>query len=489
MSDKSGKATIPLALLAAMITAWISCMAFNSQMLYAAVGVTALTIVAVPMFVQERIDWFSPWTFVVLSVAIGCAARGICMSFGWPDEYDIDYFFLLGEDPHFFFLPLMYLLLGLGCLTAGYFSFTFPNVRLGWLSGRLRWNVLRMRAVLTVAVLLSLVATAQYIRNTGGFSSDVISAKRTVVFDIDIRGDDEFNQYGYLRQMAKLANFAYLTLLGYSLYYVRAFSPLRLAVLGGLLIVACALPFYSSSRLPIMWTFFGSVALLWYSGRRISLGHLASVSCVALVVFYGMTAIRGKREATHLRENSLVESIVDAAVIHRNFLGISKTAHVINSIPSVLDYQYGKTIAVWSLSPIPRKLWKNKPMIHSGPLIGSKVYGNNVSGVPPGMFAELFWNFQLPGIVCGAFALGIGLRFVAEVFRPKQGGNLPLTLVYVIGPMRLGFEMAGNSIGFGLMKVLVDAASMAILLFLVLDRQMVLKVRSRPGALPLRRAA
>ena len=126
MNENSTKAIVLSSLLFATIGCWIACLGFNFEMLYAAVGVTALTIVTVPMIVERRFDWFSPWTFVVLSVAVGCAARGICMSLGWPDAYDIDQFFLLGEDPHFFVRPSLYLLLGLAW---GNVKERYPNVR------------------------------------------------------------------------------------------------------------------------------------------------------------------------------------------------------------------------------------------------------------------------------------------------------------------------------------------------------------------------
>ena len=465
------------------ISCWIACGAYDYELLHAAVGMSAFTIVAVPMLLQPRIDWFSPWSFVIVSVGIGCGARGVCMSLAWPDAYDIDYFFLLGKEPAFFVVPYAYLLFGLICLTLGYFSQQFPHIKRRHLAKSLRWNIPRLNFVLATVVIIAAFATLQYIRNTGGFNSAVISGKRTVIYDIDIQGDSEFNQYGYLRQLAKLANFAYLTLLGYTLFYVRRISAIRTAILTVLLFVACAFPFYSSSRLPIMWTFVGSAALLWYSGRAIQIGKLAAIGVVGLLVFYGMTEIRGKSDVRQqIGDSGILGSLVDGLVIHRNFMGLSKTAHIINSIPSELNYEYGRTIAVWAVSPIPRRIWPNKPMVHTGPIIGNRVYGNNVSGVPPGMFAELFWNFHVAGVVLGSLALGILLRFVGEVFRPRPGHDLPLALIYVIGPMRLGFEMAGNSVGFGLMKVIVDSASMALVLLLVLDHQRVIAPTAKTQA-------
>ena len=490
MNDHSAKVFALLSLLMTTVGFWLACIGYDYEMFYGAAGMTALAIVAVPMIVRPRIDWFSPWTFVVVTVALGCAARGICMSFRWPDEYQIDFLFLLGEDPQFFVLPTFYLLLGLSCLSLGYFQARFPSAQSNRQLSSLRWNGPRMNVVLGVVVVVSVLATIQYIRNTGGFASGVLSGKRTLIYDIDVQGDSEFNQYGYLRQTAKLANFAYLTLLGYSLFYVRRLSLIRLAVLGVLLVLACILPFYSSSRLPIVWTFCGSGALLWYSGRHVTLEKVIPIACLGMLVFIGMTVIRGKQDAgQHLRDATTAESLVDGLVIHRNFMGIAKTAHIINAVPSELNYQYGKSIGVWALSPIPRRLWANKPMVHTGPLIGHTIYGNNVSGVPPGMIAELYWNFHLFGVVIGSFLLGTGLRWIGEVFRPRPGKDLPLALVYVIGPMRLGCEIAGNSVGFGLMKVLVDSVSMALILLLVLDRRVVISAVRRPSVPKMKRAA
>ncbi len=490
MTDNSPKLFLLFLLPMVAVGFWIACVVSTFDMLHAAVGTTALVIVATPFLLQSRTDWFSPWAFVVLSVSIGCAARGICISFMWPDPYEIDYYFLLGEEPGFFVAPYCFLLLGLSCLTLGYYSFALPKNRSVPLVENLRWNTPRLSLVLTIAAIVAVLATIRYIQLTGNFNAGAISAKRTVIFDIDLQRDGSFDQYGYLRQTAKLANFAYLVFLGHTLFCARRITMLHNVVAVVLLIVACVLPFYSSSRLPVMWTFLGTGALVWYSGRGVRGGHLIATGSLGIALFIAMTLIRGKEDVSdYLDRTSLAAAIIDGAVIHRNFLGLSKTAHVVNSVPKDLPYEYGKTIGVWAVSPIPRRLWSSKPLVHSGPVIGREVYGNDVSGVPPGMIAELYWNFHLFGIIGGAYVVGLALRWLGESFRPRTRQDLPLALIYVVGPMRLGFEIAGNSVGFGLMKVVVDSLSMALVLLLVLDYQKVVPSRCVVPRTSLRRAA
>ncbi|MCA9186993.1 MAG: oligosaccharide repeat unit polymerase [Planctomycetales bacterium] len=443
---------------------------FEKNMMFAAVGMLALSIVAIPMLWQSRIDWFSPWSFVILSVALGGAARGICISLMWPDPTSIELMFLLGEDVEFFLFPWGIMLLGLVAMTVGYFGARGKSDQIRRWVGNLQWNEGRLKFVVAFVFVVSLGATIQYVRNTGGFSSGVISGKRTVISDVDISSDTEFNQFGYLRQMAKMANFAYLTVLGYALFHKRRIPVSHTVVLVFLFFGACALPFYTSSRLPIVWTFCGTGALLYYSGKEFALQRLMVVGLMGIIVYFGMSVIRGKKEAgAAIAESTGVERLAEGFVIHRNFFGITKTAHVINAVPELLDFQYGYTFGVWLVAPVPRAIWSTKPLIHSGPIIGNVVYGNTVSGVPPGLIGELYWNFGSAGVVLGCFAVGRLLRIMGDSFRPRHGKDLKLLLLYVTGPMRLGFEMLGNSAGFGCMVVAMDLATIGLLLFLATD--------------------
>jgi hypothetical protein len=63
------------------------------------------------------------------------------------------------------------------------------------------------------------------------------------------------------------------------------------------------------------------------------------------------------------------------------------------------------------------------------------------------------------------------LRWLCNVLKPQRGQASLYAVVYVAGPMRLGFEVLGNSFGFGLVITLIDMITMMVLLCFVRQRR------------------
>jgi hypothetical protein len=84
--------------------------------------------------------------------------------------------------------------------------------------------------------------------------------------------------------------------------------------------------------------------------------------------------------------------------------------------------------------------------------------------------AELYWNFHWPGVIIGAFGLGVLLRRVQARFQAARGGDPMRAALFVAGPMVLGFEAVGSSIGSGLFRAGLHTLVMLVLLTLVRDR-------------------
>ena len=84
--------------------------------------------------------------------------------------------------------------------------------------------------------------------------------------------------------------------------------------------------------------------------------------------------------------------------------------------------------------------------MHSGPLIGSTLYGSNRSGVPPGFVAEMYWNFGLPGVLAGSVLLGLMLAYIRDAFVPYLRGRPVVTLIYAVGLARLGCRTCSTAV-------------------------------------------
>ena len=425
-------------------------------------GLWALVIVLLPVIRDPGYPLFSMWSFVALTVIIGVSLRGACLSFGFPDADRLDTLFFLGKEPRYFFPAAGWLLLGLFSLALGWMVFSFPKeseprpIRYhpGWL------------VVLALGILaISLVATALYIQRTGGFASGDWSAKRTVIPDLELAGSD-YQSHGGLRFVASLAIFGHLLVLAPLLSATT--TPRNRVLLGllalALLAVACVVPFYASLRTTVALHLVFSAAMIHrHAPRRVRNGVLILAGVVALLGVWIMTALRPSNP--HADSESLsrptLARVFEAAVINRNQIELPKTAHLLESIPETLPFQHGKTIARWGLAPIPRSLWADKPVIPPGPEIGRTLYDQRVAGVPPSLVGELYWNFSLPGVVIGAFGFGVLLHWLQARF--LAGGDVLRTAIYIAGPMTLGFEAVGSSLGSGLFRATLQTTVMAVL--------------------------
>ena len=448
-------------------TAWVPSLIFLS------VGTAALLIVLLPPALGRGFDLFSPWSFLALSVLLGLTVRGVYITLGYPDFETLDSLYFLGEYPTFFARPAVILLLGLLIVAISYMSGRARRARRHVLR---HWNTQKLYLLACLALAVSLAGTFLYVKQTGGFESDVLSAKRTKMSHVDI-SDEAYGAKGTLMAFSSLAMFAHVLVLADLLRSTGAGRSWKLLLALALFLAACIVPFYGSDRSSIALNACMSAGMLYYSGRSFPLMRIVSISCAIVVAIHVMTVLRGIRDQTDVMENlSITPDLIASAVVNRNYIGLGKTSQIIAAVPETLELQYGKTIMVWLVVAVPRELWRDKPLIQSGPIVGDLVYGTNRSGVPPGYIAELYWNFQLPGVIIGCAIFGWLMRYLFERFRPVRGGDLFMTTIYVCGPMQFGFNVLGHSLGSGVFHLLLNMAVMSGFLWMIRDRR-----RIRPG--------
>ncbi|MEL7496253.1 MAG: O-antigen polymerase [Planctomycetota bacterium] len=434
----------------------------DHQMMYAAVGLIAFLIGIVPFLFLKSYDLFSPWSFVLLAIGMGCTLQCLCMSFMWPNAEAIERLLILGQPPEYFIYPAGLYLLGIICLTAGYFA--NRRSRHWKLNIKREYSNNNLIIVLGACLVVSVVATLAFVRFTGGVQSGKISAKRTTIKTLDVQRDDGFRQYGSLRHMGKLANVAFLILYSFFLARNPKLTTMQWALVGGSFLVACALPFYMSLRGQVCWVILSALGVTYYHGRGnfvMKFGIYAALS-IALFVFMSILRHAGDDDAM---SKLTIEDSISSLILNRNGPGLSKTAHIINHIPDTLEFKYGETIAVWVIAPIPRELYPNKPMVHTGPIIGTRIYGNRVSGVPPGLVAELYWNFYIPGIIFGMLTVGWVLHAVYMLFRNCNVDPTIVSPIYLFAIIPVGFAIIGHSLGFGTIMRFVDFATIGVVVF------------------------
>ncbi len=465
---KSGHLPVTFGSAAALLSGLVACCVSwaalaHESLIYASVGLWALCIVLIPPALMRSYDWFSCWTFVILTVVLGVTARGCYMSMDWPNSEFIDEMYLLGKEPSYFFWPGVILLAGLLLMGVGYVA---PH-RITRKPPSWTWRIRRIYPIAFFLLVLSAVSTFYYIRLTGGLESGLLSAKRTVIPDLNLEGAG-YKSYGELRFLASLAIFGHLMVLADVLRGGSRGRIWKTALALALLLLACVVPFYASIRSNVGIYLCLSGALCYYAGGRVSRIVLSGGVIAAIGLIYTMTVLRAERsDADAWAKLEVGSEAVESLILNRNQIELAKTAHIIHALPDRLQYQWGGTILRWLAAPIPRSLWPNKPVIHPGPIIGRTIYDQPVAGVPPGLVAELYWNFALPGVLIGCFGFGWFLRKVYEWSRPERGGDPFWAALYVAGPMLLGYEAVGSSLGSGIFRTVFHLVAMGGLLWLI----------------------
>ncbi len=129
----------------------------------------------------------------------------------------------------------------------------------------------------------------------------------------------------------------------------------------------------------------------------------------------------------------------------RRFDGVGVTSVIIRETPREVPFQYGKTLYILLLFPVPRLIWPGKPVMDIGGWI-TEVYGSGPgirSSTGPTQVGDFYLNFGWPGIIGGMFLIGLLIRILHETCgrRPLVA---PGVLVMVVSLQQIGFGFMAN---------------------------------------------
>ena len=422
---------------------WLLAMAQDLSYFFVATGTSILAVSLFPILVSKEYDWFCPWSALILAIIYGCTLPSACMSFGLPSGDFVSENILLNEPVEYFVWPSALIMMFVVCMGIGFFGFP---VKQQLIPVRRVANPQRLLMICAVCGALSFLAFVAYFLFNGGLSSG-LSSKRGTIRTLDVGSDEGFSQHGYLRHFAKLGNIALLLLAAHwSRLKVPTWSVvniMRVIILISLILVSIAFPFYSSSRAGMIWVIICFFGCLYYMHQKLITFKtvIVAVSVLCLLVFVTLVRNSGAESSDSMAKR------FGHLLLNRHGPDIAVTSHVVHGIPEKLEFQHGKTIAVWLLAPIPREILPNKPLIHSGPIIGQQIYRLNVSGVPPGSAAELYWNFHIPGVIFGSILLGIVFKLCYQWCRNIQMDPILLVPIYIFAVFPCAFKAATHSIG------------------------------------------
>ena len=398
-------------------------------------------IFSIPFFLIKKIDFLSIWSFLFYSVFFGILLRSIYIYIDFPSYNRIDQVFLNGENKYFL-LPSMFLILfGSVCMTIGYL-FTKAKIKLKHkIFNNDYWDENRFFKLTFSLTIISLSSLLILINLQGGlFSLESISAYRGLSTELY-----ETRSMGYLRLLISLSAInIYLLSTWLKFYQKRKFLAKILWLIS--FFTFLFFNFYVSQRGTIIFLFVQLIALNYYFNElKLPKIKLIFASIFVLLIFQIMSSIREfKWENKKDVEFSILKSL-EPAVLTTNLIDISKTAHIMDAIPNKIDYQYGYTFTTILFAWIPRQLWINKPVSNVDNTIGMKVFESKTfgsGGVPPGIFAELYWNFWIPGVLIGCFLAGKLLKIIQLTF---SSSNKNMIIIYVTVFMLLGIALIGSS--------------------------------------------
>jgi hypothetical protein len=408
---------------------------------FVAIPMAIVGVVSLPLWVVSRDEPVGPWLLLSLSILVGIGVRSLAIQLELPDADTINSTFLLGQSQSYFVGPGLVVLAAVVMLTGGYLAGRSIDVRSQLLDravrpSRFAWN----RVSLVVAG--ATVAAAVFLLRAGGIYR--LSSKR--------RGE--------------AAAFLVALALAWALALMRvAYHSFRLGPVhrrdrwlsAAALAVALAVPFYASNRSALAWVVLSAV-VVWYAGRR-RINRWAVVGLVALLIIaLQVTIILRSPAGPQLSLDSLTTvEVIEPLIINRNLADISKTAHIVNAVPEVLDYEYGATLVTAVVGLVPRVLWPSKPT-SIGVIVTDAVFEGQGGGVPPGFFGEMYWNFGLGGTLVAAALFGFALALVSRLVWRNLSHPLG-AILYSTTVLPLAFSAMGGKVGSMMSSALLMAGT------------------------------
>lgn len=434
---------------------------FKLNMILIVLPLIITVIYLTPIFLTKKVDFFSIWSFLLYSVFLGVLLRSAYIYIDYPSYNRIDQVFLNGEKKYFLLPAMLLILLGSLCMTTGYLL-TKAKVKLNYkIVNNDYWDKNKFFKLTISFTIISLSSLLVLINLQGGlFSLESISAYRGLSNDLS-----ETRSMGYLRLLISLSAINIYLLSTWLKFYKKGKFLAKILWLTSFSIFVF-FNLYVSQRGAIFFLFVQLIALSYYFNElKVPKIKLIFGLVSALLIFQIMSSIR---DFTWKNEKDIEFSIlksIEPAVLTTNLIDISKTAHIIDAIPKKIDYQYGYTFTTILFAWIPRQLWKNKPVSNVDNTIGMKVFESKTfgsGGVPPGIFAELYWNFWIPGVLIGCFLVGGLLKIIQLTF---SSSNKNMIIIYVTVFMLWGVALTGSSFT----SVLVAALMSLIPLLLALN--------------------
>ena len=428
------------------------------EFLIAILGVVILVIVSFPMFTQKNVELFEPLTFIVVLVVIGIPVKLIYVL--WirrTDQYVVDHV-LLNKDPDVFMPGIYWVAVAFFLLVVGY-SFRFPKPPLTglYLPQIKDINAKRLQVAMLIFVAISLTGFLLFIASAGVSLSSLTSLSQKRFLESRAEGGERMHNVLYI--FVRMSGFSKFVVY-FGLIWLVKRKQSFVSYTGLLVTIAILqtiiLAFMLNSRAGVALLLLDCCVISYFLMNRIDPRLILGAFCVASFLMMIMMAAR--LQSSRNDNSPPLSGLLQTTLCGRNMLDISKICHIINGVPKEMDYRNGEMFYNWIAGPIPMSYWPDKPKwATQGIVVNQKIfkYRGSISGCPPGLMGELYWNFGLSGLLIGMFIAGIVYKQMFVIFYPHRHSPAAI-LIYTMVFTRFFLFTVGNDLGTGIVKSGLD---------------------------------
>ena len=435
-----------------------------------------INILIIPFSIgKASFDPTHPLLLILVSLLIGTVLRSFFIVS--PLQFYTKFLMLMGKPPTILLTGIFAIYLGLIFMILGY---VYPVKPIPDFSnkGIFRKEISIKKFVVVGLILtgVSVVTAFFYFEKMGVNFSEIALSEISKKRRYKLEGGG-FSSLGYYQLFMDIIGPVYYILLIYMVKNkTRIFS-----FLGMFAIILFALnvlyPFIRSSRSDALYVLIYTGLIIYFLKGKIKWRQLTIVLLLASTVLIIMTALRQSNSKIGSSQDSVESNPLVIMVGSLNFLGVDKTSHVINGIPQKMPYEFGSTLFLWVLAPIPHTIWLGKPDIRIGLDIGEKIYekrdeNSPGGGVPPGFIAELYLNFGYVGIIVGMFLFGLLLRMMYTAFTILRTKSTFALVIYIQAFVPFALKLIGGDLS-GVMVISFSAILPTYLIMLLTTKKVV----------------
>lgn len=424
----------------------------------------SLLLMLIPIYLDRNYLLVEPHSYVLASVLLGSFFKSFYLMAGYGRSVVVDNRLMLGLTHDVLQYGAFVLLIGLGAYVIGYVFGGFKKRRTN-LFRSYRFSYSRSVLGSFVVIFISLVLFALHV-NAVGFSFNSVadlSQKRFV--GNGLLPGERFSQLSYIYYKLALLSKAPMYLM---FYMVVRYNKKWLSAPGLLFMVALfinmALPFFVSNKAGIILPLVDLLVISFLISGKLNWRFALYTLGSAIAIMGVIAAFRGGESIAHF-------GVLDKIFGNRYFVEITKTAHIVNGVPWVVDFFYGKSFVAWLNVILPESLeFDNKYFADMGFYLGFQIFNQPHSGVTPGIIAECFLNFGLPGVLIGMFIVGLVLSYVHSVLS-RSLDNVAIMTIYALFVVRAPAMLFNGSLSTAILKCALDIGSVVIFFMLVRSRQ------------------